>query len=280
MANSAWIEFCGVTLSGSHVPDGGVLFTKIDGWGGVTAARGGGDPIPGGHGSFRRVKPALRSERPISITGWILADSRAALLSKIAQMEAAFSGAGEMTVYDDGGVWARWVEVDDFRVDDSHGRSAAAFTLDGVAPDPHRYGPLQRVGPVSLPEAQGGVRLPQRMPWNFGTVADGGRLIVPNSGTIPLSPVLCVSGGFDAVTILDVTAGRRIRLDWPVALSDSVVIDSRSRRVTMGSAEVTRWLTRRQWFEIQPGAVHEFRFDVVGRAGDPSMFAEFREGGW
>lgn len=278
MANSAWIELCGITLSGTHVPDADVIFNELVGWGGVTEGRGDTDPIPGGHGSFRRATKVLRSERPISIGGWVLAGDRSGLLAKLAQMEAAFADAGEMTVSDGGGAWSRWVEVDSFRVDDSRAGHQASFTIDLVAPDPRRYGPLLTVGPVGMPTSTGGVRLPHRFPWNFGSTTDAARLFVENAGLVDLSPAFSITGGFSRVTVRDIATGARMRLDREVHDGETLVLDARMRRASIGASEVTRWMTARQWPLIGPGKTHEFRFEVDGRVGDPLMTAQFRIG--
>lgn len=277
----AWIELCGLTFSGENEADNGLVWEDLEGWDGLTDARGGGDPKPGTHGRFERRGLIPREARPLTLKGFMLADDHPSLVATRDTLTAALAaGAGSMRVATTAGVWERWVEIESFTPVPDHGDRIVDFTIDLVAPDPRRYGPWQTVGPVSLPTVTGGVRLPQAFPWNFGTVADGGRLMVPNAGSIPLYPRIRVQGGFEVVTVRDITDGRRLRLEWPVPDGDQVVLDSRVRRAEMGSAEITRWLTARQWFEIGPGETHEFRFDVEGRAGDPAMWADYRIGAW
>lgn len=277
----AWVELLGETLSGIDRPDGGLIWTDLEGWWGLPDSRGEGDPIPGGHGRFRRAR-VLREARVITLTGHIYGANNHELVATRDRLEAALAvGAGTMKVATSAsGVWERWVEIDTLTVSPDHGRHETSFTVDIIAPDPRRYGPIQRLGPVGLPDAQGGVRLPQRMPWNFGTVSEAGRLLIPNAGKIPVLPTIIVEGGFEVVTVTDITAGRRLRLEWPVAEGDSVTFNSRARRVDLGPSEVTRWLISRQWFEIPPGRTHEYRLEIIGRSGDPRMWGEYREGGW
>ncbi|MFD5599174.1 hypothetical protein ACFWHR_03860 [Leucobacter sp. NPDC058333] len=276
----AWIELCGLTFGGADEADSGLVWENLEGWDGLTDARGGGDPIPGAHGRFARRNFIPRSERPITLSGFVLGEDYADMVATRDRLTAALAaGVGTMRVATSAGIWERDVEIDSMTPLPDHGDRVVDFTIDMVAPDPRRYGPWLTVGPASLPQVSGGVRLPQRFPWNFGTVAAGGRLIVANPlEHIPMHPIIRVSGGFEAVSVRDITAGRRLSLDWQVAETDSVTLDSRVRRAEMSGSEVTRWMTSRQWFEIPPGETHEFRFDVEGRVGDPQMWADYRIG--
>lgn len=275
----AWVELFGVTLSGAGRPDSGLIWSEVEGWSGLTDGRGAGDLKPGTHGSFGRRR-VLRESRPITLKGAIYADDNAGLVAARERLEAALmEGVGTMTVSTPAtGSWSREVEIDTLDIDDDHGRNFTFFTIDMIAPDPRRYGPLQLVGPVSLPRSEGGVRLPQRFPWNFGSTTEGGRLLVENSGLVPMSPTFLVTGGFSRVTVRDITSGDRMRLDRAVHEGEVLRLDAASRRATIGGSEVTRWMSARQWPVIKRGDVHEYRFEVDGRIGDPTLTAEFKIG--
>lgn len=277
----AWVEILGETLSGIEKPDSGLIWTDLEGWWGLPDARGDGDPIPGGHGRFRRRK-VLRDARIMTLRGHIYAKDNTELVEVRDRFEAALSdGVGLMRVATSAsGVWERWVEIDTLTIEPDHGRHQTSFVIDIVAPDPRRYGPEVTLGPVGLPASVGGVRFPQRAPFNFGTVSDGGRLRIPNPGSIDNSPTIIVHGGFSTLAVTDVTAGRRLQLDWPVPEGMSVVLDSSRRRAMLGNTEITRWLSRREWFTISPGDMHEFRFEATGVEGEPKMFGKYREGAW
>ena len=277
----AYIELFGVTLSGARRPDQGLYWTDLKGWWGLPDLRGETDSIPGSHGRFPRVEH-LRDSRAITLTGHILTKSGSSFMAARDRLEAALSASyGPMTVVTNTyGSWERMVEVDTLDIDPDYGKEYTKFTVDMVALDPRRYGPTQMLGPVGLPVTEGGVRLPQRMPWNFGSVTPESRLVITNTGSIPINPLIRISGGFEVVSVYDVTAGRRLRLEWPVTQGYEVIFDSSSRRAVASGSEVTRWLTKRQWFEIQPGDTHEFRFEVVDGTGNPQMWGEYREGAW
>lgn len=277
----AYIELMGLTLSGHKKPDQGLYWTDLVGWNGVPDLRGTPDLIPGAHGRFKR-SVYLRDSRAITLVGHILCDTHRELVAVKDRLESALAeGGGSMIVATgEAGAWERFVEIDTLVIEPDHGRAYTKFTVDMVAPDPRRYGPVIRVGPAGLPVSTGGVRFPQSTPFNFGSVSDAGRLIVHNAGLIPLHPIIEVEGGFSTVSVQDIVGGNRLTLEHPVPVGGSVFLDSRVRRVTADHQEVTRWLTRREWFSVPPGEEREYRLEVTGRQGDPQMWAEYREGAW
>lgn len=275
----SWLSLCGVTMSGTLIPDQCIKFLDLRGWWGLTPARGRPDSLPGEHGQYGRTM-ILREARAMTIVGEFRADTNAELKEARDRLTAALSvGQGPMVLSTpDDGVWERHVEIERFDPAPDHGRRASAFTIDLVATDPRRYGPLQRIGPVGLPSVEGGVRFPGRAPWNFGRVTEAGRLRIANSGEISLFPRMILTGGFSEVTVSDVTAGRSLKLAWPVGEGESLVFDQGLRRAEVSGSELTRWMARRQWFEILPGETHEFRFGAAGVIGVPQMWAEFKIG--
>ena len=276
-----WVELLGVTMAGAGEPDQGLIWTDLQGWRGLPDKRGETDQIPGGHGRFRRAH-VLRDSRVITLIGHIYAADNTELHAVADRLEGALGagGVGEMLVASSNGIWTREVEIDTLAIDPDRGRRWTKFTIDMLAPDPRRYGPLTTVGPIGLPQVSGGVRFPQRAPFNFGSVTDAGRMRIPNSGALPLHPTVRVQGGFSAVTVRNITTGRTVSLEWPVGEAEELVLDMGRRRATAAGVDVTRWMTRRQWFEIPAGETHELRFEATGATGTPQMYADFQIGAW
>lgn len=276
-----WVELLGVTMSGEREPDSGLVWSDLEGWWGLPDARGEADAIPGAHGRFPRTT-LLREARVMTLVGHIYAANNHELHEIRDKLEAELGvGSGSMIVATAaGGLWERGVEIDTLKIDPDRGKRWTKFTVDMVAPDPCRYGPTQVIGPVGLPTSTGGVRLPQRLPWNFGQTSAAARMLLTNSGALPVHPVMRVSGGFESVSIVEVTTGQRLVLESPVLPGYDVLFDSGARRAEVRGSEVTRWMNRRQWFEILPGDTHEYRFEVTGQVGDPQMWAEFKNRAW
>lgn len=277
----AWIELCGVTLGGDAEPDRGLVWEDLTGWWGLPDIRGNRDSIPGGHGSFQRTR-ALRESRVMALQGYITTSDRASFIEARNRLTAALAdGIGLMRVGTDEGTWERQVEIDSFEVKPDHGQTFAEFTVDLVATDPRRYGPWQTVGPIGLPTHTGGLMLPSTLPWDLGTsTGEGSQLLVENTGALPLSPRLRVTGGgMSSVTVQDMTTGDRLILTVPVQAGAEVVLDAAARRVWVDGQDATRWLVSRQWPVIDPAQTHEFRFEVAGATG-PQLWADYRIGAW
>lgn len=277
----AYVELLGLTLSGVGSPDRGLYWTDLEGWWGLPDSRSPGDPIPGGHGWYRRAQ-VLRNARVITLTGHILAKDPREFMEVRDRLEAALATvSGDMTVFTNTyGAWSRYVEIDTLTVEPDHGRRYTKFIVDMVAPDPRRYGPTQRVGPVGLPAASGGVRLPQAMPWNFGEVSAASRLVIPNPGLIDLQPTLIVSGGFSTATVVDIDSAKRLKFNASVFAGSELRIDCATRRAYVDGQDMTQWMTHKEWPAIPSGSAHTFRFEVDSASGDPQLWGEYREGAW
>lgn len=277
----AYIELFGEVLSGVRRPDKGLYWTDLTNWWGLPSVIGEADNIPGGHGRFKRSR-IYRDSRDMVLTGHILADTNRELMAVRDRLEMALSeGQGLMTVHTNTyGTWSREVEVELLTIDPDHGREYVKFTVDLIAPDPRRYASPQTLGPVGLPVGIGGLRLPQALPWNLGSTSEGSRLLVTNNGSIPSAPLIKVSGGFSSVTVSETYGGGRLHLPIPVAEGDFVLFDMDARTATLNGADVTRFMTSRQWTEVPAGGTREFRFDVTNKTGDPQMWAELTIGAW
>lgn len=277
---TTWVELLGVTLSGAEEPDSGLVWSNLEGWWGLPDARGDGDAIPGGHGRFRRGS-MLRSSRVLTLVGHIYAADNLELVAVRDRLETELAaGAGAMRVATPAGIWERWVEIDTLKIEPDRGRRWTQFTVDMIAPDPRRYGPWQTLGPVGLPVREGGLTFPRPFPWSFGTGDTGEVLAVPNGGAIAVNPIIRVTGGgMSRLLVTDIATGDQLLLERTIPIGVEVRFDCETRRAWAGNQEVTRWLVRRQWFEIPSGKTHEFRFEVSGGI-DPLLAAEFRIGAW
>ena len=278
----AYIELLGVTLSGAKRPDQGLYWTDLTGWRGLTPTRGSGDDRPGVDGQFRRGM-LLRDRRVMKLTGHILCTSNRELMEVTNRLERALAtGAGTMKVVTNtSGEWERFVEIDTLDIDPDHGRRFTKFVVDLVAPDPYRYGPKQTLGPVSLPSYEGGLILPQALPWNRGMVSGGSHLEVFNSGGIRLYPeftVFDIKTQLQSCSIIETTSGRTLTLARPVAPGQVVRFDTRLRRAFIGTQDVTRFLTSRQWPAVLPGHTEEYRLGATPAETAPLMTVSFQIG--
>lgn len=267
------ITLGGITLGGLDRVDG-FAFREISGWYGAPGLRGSLDAIPGNHGSFARVDK-YRDSAAITIEGSIVADSRSDVEALISTATQAWESATTLTVVDETGAWSRAVEVDQVSFPENQGwMRHVTFTIDMIAPDPVRYRDVVVLGPVGLPVLDGGLFLPASMPWDLG-VDVRSVLTVVNDGSVPVFPVVRLSGSASSVVVL---AGPR-RLGFG-AFTGDLVFDAADRRGFLNGADVTRQMTRRDWPVVPAGATHEFTFEAVAPSPDFRMSVEYRIGAW
>lgn len=266
------VDLCGVTFSGTHEPVDGLIYSRLIGWDGRTSARGGGDSIPGWQGEYPRSEE-LRESRVITVEAAIVSDSVAEYMAVKRRVEN-IPMFGEMRVDQGDGVWTRAIEIAAIDIPDARGATETEFTIDMIAPDPVRYRDPVMLGPVGLPVRSGGLRLPKRFPWNFGTSILPVLTIV-NGGSRPTFPIVTVTGSGSSLTV---SCGPR-RMEFG-AWSGEFVIDNRERRAFLNGADVTRQLIRREWQEIPAGASWDLTYDVADADPSTQMFATYQEGAW
>lgn len=265
-----FVEYAGVRFEGSSFAE--LTYSNLAGWDGIPEGRGGGDSIPGGHGVYARTE-VLRESRAIVLTANLIADS-AERFFELKRMLEALPPVGELRVDQGDGAWSRQVDIQHMPIPDFHTRTVTEFTIDMIAPDPVRYRDPVMLGPVGLPVRSGGLRLPERFPWNFGTSIMPVLKLV-NGGTRPTFPIVTVTGAGSALTVM--CGPRRIEFG---AWSGEFVIDNRDRRAFLNGADVTRGLIRREWQEIPAGGSWDLTYDVADADPATQMFATYQEGAW
>lgn len=263
----------GVVIDGTS-PVEDVTFSDLTGWYGVPDARGSVDPIPGGHGSFKRVD-VWRESLAVSIAGSLHTLSRDAAERRRDELTAVWEAADTITVVDETGSWSTAAEVERVTFQDRGAWSPEIpFTIDLIAPDPVRYSELLTVGPVGLPVREGGLVLPSAFPWNFGT-ATRPVATVANPGSLPILPRMILQGAADGVTV----HGGPWRVSYGT-FAGTLVFDSLERRAWLNGVDVTRQVIRRDWPVVDPGVSSDFYFVATAPSPDLALTVEYRIGVW
>lgn len=266
------VEVNGVGFSGSHVPEAGLVYSRLVDWDGRPSARGGGDSIPGGQGVFPRSEE-LRDSRAVSVEAAIVADSTDEYFAVKRRVES-MPMFGEMRVNQGDGYWTRQVEVEQINIPDAFTMTETPFTIDLIAPDPVRYSELLTAGPAGLPVQVGGLILPSAFPWDFGTSTRPVATVV-NEGSVPILPRVIMQGAADSVTV----HGGPRSLEFG-AFSGELVFDSRERRAWRNGVDVTRDLLRRDWPVVAAGESADFFFEAEDPSSDLALTVEYRIGVW
>lgn len=256
----------GMTLQGGLVHDGW-KFSEVVDWYAVTASKADVVERESAHGAFG-IGPDYRESAVISVSGEYFGSSPADVLRAVEALKVAFARNQPLTVTfdDDFRPTSRVVSVRGIQVPDLHGETYFSFVIDMVAPDFRRYG-AEVVTTTGLPTSGGGLDYPIKYPVEYGVPGDSGRLTVTNLGTENTFPVLEVSGGMSGgFELTDVRTGRVLQYVRAVPLGATVVIDLRTKQVYQDDVanNVSRWLTRREWWSQPAGVTSEIQFNSLG----------------
>jgi hypothetical protein len=237
------------------------VVTDIKGWHGSAGIRRKSTPKLWQHGIF--PERGWKTERVISLQGHIstatrgeaadLCDSLAAILGDgtfgTFTVDDADQGLRTAEVQLDGPVeigWDSGTEID--------------VTVDMVAPDPRKYGPLQSFTTgASMPG--GGLDNDPSLFNNetdvldFGEGGTSGTITIINAGKAPAAVAFEAQGYWpDEIIITEVGTGRRLRYILPNLIEDTLYLDGAAGTVMLnGVADRSEYLVERGWPVLNPG---------------------------
>lgn len=235
---------------------------------------------PNAHGAYGLGKIFAKEHRPI-LNGQFYGVDAADALAARNRLNALFADGSSITmrVTDALGPTTREVWLleasTSFRYDFSH----FPFDLSLVAPDPRRYGPVTSSA-SGLPSPGSG------LVWNLGTAPSGlffdwgtpgatGRVSFTNTGSATSYPRIEVGGagtlpgGF---RVTEVETGRELTLERAVNEGEVIVLNSRTKRATLSSGDVTAFLSSRDWFSVPAGETRQYQVTPLGGAtGAPTI---------
>jgi len=227
---------------------------------------------PNAHGSYDPGQIFTKEARPV-VAGQYYGSSAADALSARLRINALFSDGKSvvMRVTDELGATTRRVWLLEastkFRYDFSH----FPIDLSLVAPDPRRYGPTVSDS-EGMPSAGGGLfwdlgTAPSTLYFDWGVAGVLGQVEYTNTGQTTTLPVITVggAGAFDAgFRITEIETGGELIFTRPTNTGDLIVFDSRTQRATLGSGDVTAFLSSRDWFAIPAGATRRYQINPLG----------------
>ena len=276
------IELGGVTFL-DHPADLGVAaagwyFTGLKDWYGVPETKASADQIPQGHGAFDSGVDWRSAAVPSFTALYIGATEAEALLAVEAFCALGTSAAQQvMAVTDPLRRTSREVSVKFVKARDHRGRRYIYVDVDTLAADPRRYG-AEVLSTTGLPTLSGGLVFPIDFPIDFGAAGDVGRLTTENDGTQVTYSRFVVAGGALAggFSLVDVEDGREVRLEFPIAATDVVTVDSKTGRAWINdeSNSLSGFLTVSQWWSIPAGGSRQVQFNAIGATtGTPILSA-------
>lgn len=252
----------------------------LDAWYALPAADAKLSKRPNAHGAFGLGQIFAKEARPV-VSGQYYGATSADALAARNRLNALFSNGTPVTmrVTDELGTTTRQVWLLEastvFRYDFSH----FPFDLALVAPDPRRYGP-------TISDSEGMPAAGSGLVWNLGTAESGlffdwgtegtlGQVEFTNNGTATTLPRIEVGGqgSFDAgFRITEIETGRELTFTRATNAGEVIVFDSRTQRATLGSGDVTAFLSSRDWFSIPAGVTRRYQINPLGSVtGSPTI---------
>jgi hypothetical protein len=237
------------------------------------------DKRPNAHGAYGLGQVFTREHRPVLVGQYYGPDALTSMQARN-RLSSMFNDGKPITmrVTDDLGATSRTVWLLDldapFRYDFAH----LPFDVSLVAPDPRRYGVIAAVA-TGLPSGSSG------LVWNLGSAGSGlyfdwgtegtlGQVEFTNAGIATTLPRIEVAGGGFAAgfRITEIETGRELTLERVINPGDTIVLDSRTQRATIGAGDITGSLTARRWFSIPGGATRRYQINPLGGVtGSPTM---------
>lgn len=261
--------------------EGGPWFNELVGWYDLSEDKVAVDERPQGHGSFP-VSASWRSSLAVSFHVAVAYESERDMLVQLERLASiGVDGPVPMVVSDAVRSTQRLVTVRATPVKDHHGHLVGEMDFDCLARDPRRYSVNDQWVSGSPLKPSGGLVWPVVWPavW-AGEQGSDGRITLTNEGTKLSSPRYRVYGGYDGFTLTNVGTQERVGFHWTVPSGSFVELDFATRTATLdGQADVTRYLTNREWWDVAPGRSVTAQLEVDGAYLDP-WFAGMVRSAW
>ncbi|MEU5442772.1 MULTISPECIES: phage distal tail protein [Streptomyces] len=217
----------------------------------------------GDHGAW--ASPVYLGARPITLSGTIVAPSRALLDQAMDQLRAAARLCDTVLTV--------WETVPKQAIVRRSGKplmqyasaTAATYSVMVTAADPRRYGITLESETTRLPSVTGGLTLPATTPWTLSATVVAGQIDAANEGDFESRPVLSIAGPVVAPQVQVQMPDNTVRLvsyAQDLAAGEVLVIDTDKRTVTInGAVSRRRFLTLPSGWPVLPAdSVTSFLF--------------------
>lgn len=263
----------GQSLGGMRIDFGGVQFGLVDAAG--VAWRIGADGLQGwdspevrtqisqrefDHGAW--MGPVYFGERPITLSGTVVAPDAPSLDAAIEQLLAADAlGDTTLVVYES---IPKQVVVrrSGKPIIKRETDSVVTFSLMVTAPDPRRYATSQQIVSTALPSISGGLVLPATPPWLLSATSVSGAIAALNAGSMGSRPVFTITGPVNqpqvATTYPDGSV-KALAYSQNLVTGDVLTIDTDAHTVMLGGASRRRYISG-DWPEIPANTQVLFQF--------------------
>lgn len=203
--------------------------------------------------------------RNLALTGTVTAPTPALLSDAVDRLNAAVSlSETTLTVYEQGRVRTLTVRRADEVLVSWNGDLAADFSVQLVATDPRKYGPLI-TGTTNLPSSSGGLTWPITFPVVWSATHVTGIVTLTNAGSIVGPVTLRINGPVSGPSITHLGTGAALTFASSLILNagEWLDVDMEARSVLAnGQSSRNGWVTSRGWFGLDPG-VNQFAYNAA-----------------
>lgn len=249
---------------------------------------------PAGHGSY--AQPNLRGSRVITLAGYAEAPDELAADAAIDEFNALL-GDGllhRLDVIEPVQSRSAWVQLGDTPLLTRTSPVEFDWQLSLVAPDPRKFSTDTQLASTLLANSgSGGVEWNgpdgAGVQWNgpdgsglqFGTPGEAGVLVLDNQrGTAPADIVFRFTGPAVNPVLQRVDTGDAIAYGGTLLATDTLIIDTGSGAVRLGSINARPRLTRADLFRIPPRSSVSVVFNSDSTSGTSSLSAEWHTATW
>jgi Phage tail protein len=229
------------------------------------------------HGAW--PAPVYLSERPVTLGGKVIAQSRELLDLALEQLYAATALTDTpLTVYETIPKTAtvrRSGKTMAHRLTPTVAEWSALVT----APDPRRYATGWETGSTGLPMSSGGLTLPFTLPAQIAATTVSGQVTATNQGTFETRPILVVDGPVtdpQIITVYDDGTSAALSYADDLADGDELVIDTDAHTATLNGAVSRRRFLSGAWPQIPPGDTVEIQFKASNYSATARLTAQWR----
>lgn len=136
----------------------------------------------------------------------------------------------------------------------------ATYSIGLVAPDPLKYGAIEKVASTNLPSSTGGLTVPFTVPLSVDSVTVSGSATVENNGNLPSPPRVIVYGPVTDARLTNIATGETLFVNLTIEEGEYVDLDFATHTAYLNGTASRRGYISGTWFTLQPG-VTEIAFN-------------------
>ncbi|WBQ03791.1 phage distal tail protein [Kribbella sp. CA-293567] len=136
----------------------------------------------------------------------------------------------------------------------------ALYSIGLVAPDPLKYGAIEKVASTNLPSSTGGLTAPFTVPLSVDSVTISGTATGENNGNLPSPPRVIVYGPVTDARLTNVATGETLLINLTIEEGEYVDLDFATHTAYLNGTASRRGYISGAWFTLQPG-VTEIAFN-------------------